>query len=248
MLNRRIYIGLLPATPESPGQFAVLDADLRLLLNGQGSDVELAEIVSRYPKLTCAVAAPLTASRGHLRKQTMRTRFGLNGTTTAAIKALRVCDFQLQQMGLAVSPVISTPAIALTEALQQLALQPYHPASQAERQLLEANPQASFATLIGRQPYPSTTLEGRLQRQLLLFDLGLPVPDAMQVFEEITRHHLLRGTIKLTELHTPEELNVLITAFTAYLAGQCPQDISLLGEADEGQLVLPVAHLRPKYA
>jgi predicted RNase H-like nuclease len=113
---------------------------------------------------------------------------------------------------------------------------------------MEVYPHACFAALLGRLPFPKHTLEGRLQRQLALFDCKIKVSDPMLVFEEITRHRLLQGILPLEELYGPEELDAMVAAYTAWIAGMQPDQVSRLGDPEEGYLVLPVPELRDRYS
>lgn len=256
MHHRRVSIGLLPHPTTETAHYAVLDPDLRLLWLESSPYADLPALVNRYPTALVALAAPLGPSLGQLsNRAALRERLGLNGTAEQVAAQMRASDYQLRLLGLPIDPTPPAEQAApelqrlwsLVAELRTLGLQAYHPANAAPRQLLEANPTASFAVLIGHRPYPANTLEGRLQRQILLFDQGLPVPEPMAIFEEITRHRLLKGQLDLAGLHTPAELDVLITAHTAHLAATRSAQIHRLGDPLEGELVLPVAHLKPRY-
>jgi predicted RNase H-like nuclease len=69
----------------------------------------------------------------------------------------------------------------------------------------------------------------------------------MRIFEEITRHRLIQGILPLESLHSTEELDALAAAYTAWIAGVKPDQVTLLGDAEEGHLVLPVAELKDRY-
>ena len=86
-----------------------------------------------------------------------------------------------------------------------------------------------------------------MQRQLALHDQKVRVSDPMDFFEEITRFRLLHGILPLNELHTAGELDALIAAYTAWKAATQPEGVLLLGDAEEGQVLLPVAELKAKY-
>ncbi len=58
---------------------------------------------------------------------------------------------------------------------------------------LETHPHAAFCALLGQLPLPKPTLEGRLQRQIVLYEQGMGIKDPMGFFEEITRHKLVAG-------------------------------------------------------
>jgi len=75
----------------------------------------------------------------------------------------------------------------------------------------------------------------------------LNIPDPMSLFEEITRHRLLQGILPLDILYSAEELDALVAAYTAWLAGTKPEQVSLLGDPEEGYLVLPVAEVKNRY-
>ena len=115
------------------------------------------------------------------------------------------------------------------------------------RQSLEVYPHACYAGLVGHLPLPKHTLEGRLQRQLVLYECRLNIPDPMSLFEEITRHRLLQGILPLENLYSPDELDALVAAYTAWLAGTNAEQVSLLGDPEEGYMVLPVAELKNRY-
>jgi len=89
-------------------------------------------------------------------------------------------------------------------------------------------------------PMRKDSLEGRMQRQLLLFREGVEIPDPMDAFEEITRHHLLEGSLTLPRLFTHDELDALVSAYTAYVAARHPGRVTLVGDPEEGQIVVPV--------
>jgi hypothetical protein len=109
--------------------------------------------------------------------------------------------------------------------------------------MLETQADACFWSMLGVKPFPLQSLEGRIQRQLVLQSKGLALPDAMEFFEEITRHRLLSGKLPDEKILAPTSLNALMTAYTAWVAGNRPGEYSCIGEPDEGVIVLPVAKL-----
>jgi hypothetical protein len=96
-------------------------------------------------------------------------------------------------------------------------------------------------------PFPKPTLEGRLQRQSILFDKGLRIRDAMEFFEEITRFKLIKGILPTDVLYSPEQLDMLVAAYTAWLAANRPDEVTRVGDKSEGQMILPVRELQEKY-
>lgn len=124
-----------------------------------------------------------------------------------------------------------------TEFKKRIAQAGFQPlaAKKAARQFLETNAQKCFHVLIGRAPMPRRTLEGRLQRELALYEQEIQIPDPMDIFEEITRYKLMQGTLPLENLHTAKELDALVAAYLAWLAVNRPGQI-----VQQGEFVLPV--------
>jgi hypothetical protein len=67
--------------------------------------------------------------------------------------------------------------------------------------------------------FPRQSLEGRLQRGLILYDEGLQIPDPMEFFEEITRHKLLQGVLPSEYIHSARQLDALMMAYISWMAG-----------------------------
>jgi predicted RNase H-like nuclease len=122
-----------------------------------------------------------------------------------------------------------------------------YPVDEYQHQVLEIYPHAAFCALLGRIPFNKNTLEGRIQRQLILLRQGLDIPDPMRIFEEITRFRFLQGILPVENLYTPGELDALVAAYTAWVAATRPNEICMLGDAREGHIVIPVSELRRKY-
>ena len=69
----------------------------------------------------------------------------------------------------------------------------------------------------------------------------------MRIFDEITRHRMLKGVLSLENLYQTEELEALVSAFTAQKAATQPDQVMLVGDPAEGQLTLPVPALKTHY-
>ena len=135
---------------------------------------------------------------------------------------------------------------ALYQRLERLGYQDY-PQEEAPCQMLEVYPHATFASLLGVIPFTKNSLEGRLQRQLILHNQGIEIPDPMRIFEEITRYRILQGVLPLEGLYSPGELDALAAAFTAWAAATSPDTVTTFGHPEEGQIILPVAEVQSKY-
>jgi len=113
---------------------------------------------------------------------------------------------------------------------------------------LETHPHAAFCALLGQIPLSKPTLEGRLQRQIALYEQGIDMKDPMEFFEEITRHKLLHGSFPMELVYSAEELDAMMAAYMAFCVVNCPQETILIGDQQEGQIALPVVGLKERYS
>ncbi|MBM4424319.1 MAG: DUF429 domain-containing protein [Chloroflexi bacterium] len=248
-----IYLGIDPTAGRRPLNYALLDGKLNIIAEGCGHADDLLEAIAPHADIVCAVDAPLMPNKGLLSDPAKRAELGLppNKTTYAQY---RVCEYELKSRGInlyrtptetLVAPKWMQAGWALYDQLREAGFTAFP--SDSPRQFFEVHPHATFTVRLGRVPYRKDTLEGRLQRQLLLRDEGVNIVDAVEVLEEITRHHLLQGTLQLRGLRTHDELDALASALTAYFAHTRPSEITLVGDPADGQIVVPSAELKEKY-
>ena len=98
----------------------------------------------------------------------------------------------------------------------------------------ETHAQDCYREWLGQNPLPRRTLEGRLQRALVLYDQALRIEDPMDIFEEITRYKLIKGTFRLENVYSSKELDALAAAYLAWMSANRPERI-----VERGELVLP---------
>lgn len=249
MQSDTVFIGIDPTAGKRPMNYAVLDGDLRPVAGaGGGFDEVLAAILS-YPSAVVAVDAPQSPNGGLMANPEYRA--GLNprpnGRTYSQYK---VCEYELRRRGIglcstpgdaAAAPSWMQMGFRLYAALAAVGFEFFRPGSAAPRQVLEVHPHACFSVLLGHLPLRKDALEGRLQRQMLLYREGVAVGDPIGALEEMTPHHLLAGTLELPGLLSHDELDALVAAYTAYLAGSSPDQVTRVGDEGEGQIIVPVA-------
>jgi predicted nuclease with RNAse H fold len=245
----RVYIGLDPTAGRRPINYAILDGELKLLTRGLGKLDKVLEVIQNFPEAVVAVDAPQSPNLGLMAEAARRENYGLTADSLTWAD-FKVAEYELRQRGIR---LYNTPGEAeaapswmrlgfqLYAALKALGYVVYQPGESAAKQMLEVHPHACYTVWLGRVPMKKDSLEGRLQRQLVLYREEIEVPDAMEAFEEITRHHLLQGTLTLPGLLTHDELDALAAAYTAYLAARHPDQVTLVGDAGEGQIVVPIA-------
>ena len=248
------YLGIDPTAGHKPFAYAALDDHLRLTALGRGSQEEVLAFMAGQHQAIVAVCAPRRPSQ-HLMERT-DVRDNLNPPPhPGRYMSFRIAEYMLRQHRIS---CYKTPAdekacpnwmkmgFSLYKRLERMGYQPY-PTRDATLQWLEVYPHASYCTLLGRIPLPKNTLEGRLQRQMVLHNLKIDLPDPMELVKGITPQLLLEGALPLDRLYNQGELDALVAAYTAWQAANHPKQITALGEASEGVVFLPVAELKRHY-
>jgi hypothetical protein len=248
------YIGIDPTAGRRPFTYAALDGDLRLMALGQCEMEEVLAFVAGQRQAFVAICAPSRPSRGIMEQTDVREHL-VPPPRPGRWGNYRVAEYLLRQHNISCTrtpaddadcPAWLRMGFTLYRRLESFGYRSY-PSPETPLQWLEVYPHASFCALLGLAPFPKNTLEGRIQRQLVLYNLRLHISDPMDFFEEITAHRLLQGTLPMKGIYTPSELDALVAAYTAWLASNHPDQISTLGHSEDGQIVLPVAELKHKY-
>ena len=229
-----------------PFTYAAIDRDLTIRAFGRGSIKDAFAFLAGQESALAAINSPITTSKGLLKREDIREKLSSKSRLGRWVN-LRLVEYELLERGVHVprtpgtlksSPRWMKLGFRLFEELGKLGYQPY-PNPDSPKQYFECQGEAAFWNLLGHAPLKEHALEGRLQRQLVLQLCGLPVPDAMLFFEEITRHHLLNSTLPLDNLYSNEELNALAAAYTAWLARNKTDKVIRIGHEEEGFIYLP---------
>jgi hypothetical protein len=244
--KQAVYLGVDLTGSRKPFTYTALDNELRLLAMGQGQADEVLAFAAGQSEAVIAIDAPAGPNLGLMAQPEFRSQLS-PAPAAGRWMNLRLAEYRLHQQGVSITRTPSTaqesPAwmrlgFELYQKLAEMGYQAY-PNEGAARQCLEGNAEASFKVLLERVPFESASVEGRLQRQLILQGLDLPVADPMDYFEEVTRHKLLHGILPLEKIHSPSELNALLLAYLAWLAVNKPQEIVCVGDVREGQIYTP---------
>ncbi len=248
------FVGIDPTAGRKPFSYAALDPDLRLMALSRGSMDEVLAFTAGQKQAMVAVCAPRRPSQRLMERSEVRDR--LNPPPhPGRWMGFRVVEYLLRQHGIS---CYKTPAeskacpnwmrmgFQLYHRLEQMGYQPY-PTKAKAVQWLEVYPHACYCTLLGQAPLPKSTLEGRIQRQLVLRTHKVGVPDPMELVKGLTAQHILKGTLPAEPLYSQGELDALVAAYTAWQAVHHPKEMTLLGDASEGLVALPVAELKRSY-
>jgi hypothetical protein len=250
-----VFIGIDPSYGEESLTYAVLDKDLNLLAMSQQELNTVSAFVGGQKAAVVGVNAPRRLNQGLMKKDSIRDSLNPQ-PNPGRWAAFRVAEYLLFQRNIRIPrtpgkvsdcPGWMAVGFKLYRLLEEIGFVDY-PAGDKGQVMLEVYPHAAYTVLLKHIPFLKKTLEGRLQRQLLLHSLNVNVPDPMWIFEEITRHKVLQGELPLEGLHTVEQLEALMAAYLAWKASSAPDEVSLVGDPREGQIILPVKDLKPKYS
>jgi len=248
-----VYVGVDPTSGRKDFAYAALDGDLNLVALADADLDDMTAFLGGQQSAIVAVNAPSHVNKG-LVKKTLEKGSLTPGHTFRGVD-MRLVEHNLRSRGISVAgtpsreelcPAWMQAGFGLYRKLSKMGFKPFG-TDGATHQWLETHPHACFCVLLEQIPFPKPTLEGRLQRQLKLYDKGLRIADPMGFFEEITRFKLMRGILPADVLYSPDQLDVLVAAYTAWLAAKRTGEVTVIGDKDEGQMILPAGGLKEKY-
>jgi hypothetical protein len=246
------FIGINPTAGHKSFTYAALDKDLNLFALADGEVDDLAAFIAGQSSAAVAINAPSGVNRGLVREMMKKKMLTPHQIRRAE---LRLAEHELRERGIAVTKTAASAALCpewmqagfkLYRKVHKMGFQKY-PEKDLAHQIMETNSHACYCVLTGYAPLARLSLEGRLQRQIILYERGLRIKDPMDFFEEITRYKIAKGIWPMELLYLPEQLDALVAAYTAWLAVEKQGKIISVGDVQEGQIILPVTELKDKY-
>jgi predicted nuclease with RNAse H fold len=256
LFTEALFIGIDPTAGGRPMHYAALDRELRLVALDEAEMEGVLAFIGSLDSAVVGIDAPQSPNTGLMASAEVRRRYNLRpgGSNWSD---WRVCEYELRQRNIR---LYSTPGEAQEakgwvrtgfELFQRLRQSGFHQYILGEepgkRSMLEARSHVGYTVLLERRPFLKRTLEGRLQRQLVLYLEGLDVANPMHVLEEITRHNLLMGNLPLDRLRGFEQLDAIMAAYIAYLAAVQPERLTQIGDREEGLISFPAPSLKDFY-
>jgi hypothetical protein len=238
-----IFLGIQVDPGRVPLAFSAMDDEPRLLALSGGSLADLLSYASGLPEALVCVGAPLRPNIGIAHPDPASSRVLRRGRRPS----LRQAELDLEGLGLHLPHTPPSPRNApswmrrsfqIFERFSSMGYVPFT-GDKVPRGIMESQAEAGYHTLLQQLPLASATLEGRLQRQMVLFEQGVPVSDPMGFVEEITPRKLLKGNLPLEMIASQPELDALLMAYTAWLAWYKPDQVRRFGLPDEGEILLP---------
>jgi hypothetical protein len=254
LFDTNIFVGVDPSGGRKPFTYAALDHNGKLVALNSCEVEDMLAFLGGQRGALMAVSSPPRPSKGLVRQEDVRQNLPPLRISGRSLD-MRMAEHQLREHGINISLTPSRKELCpnwvqagfdFYHRIAALGFQPFS-TPEATHQWIETHPHACFCVMLGQNPFSRSTLEGRLQRQLVLYEQGLGIRDPMDFFEEITRHKLLKGMLPTEQVYTVEELDAIAAAYAAYVAGRYPERIMKVGNPDEGQIVLPVVELKAKY-
>jgi hypothetical protein len=223
-----------------------MDVELNLLAISRGEELEVLGYCAGLSSVLVTINAPPRPNTGLMSDPEYCKSLTPPPHPGRKIN-MRVAEYEARLHGLSVprapvtiedSPVWMQAGFNLYESLGNLEYQAF-PSEASTRQWLESQAETFFYGLSGVIPLEANTLEGRIQRQLILYERKLPVSDPMDFFEEVTRYRLLHSILPIEKIFSPQELNALVMVYAGWLAINKPENITRLGAPEEGQISVP---------
>jgi len=248
------YLGIDPTAGRKPFAYAALDMYLHLTALGRGSLDEVLTFMAGQHQAIVAVCAPRRPNQRLMERTEVRDSLNPPPRPGRWMN-FRLAEYLMRQHRIScyktpsdekACPNWMKMGFTLYKRLERMGYQPY-PTQDSALQWLEVYPHASFSALLGQVPLPKSTLEGRLQRQLVLHRQKIDLPNPMDFVQGLTSRNLLQGDLPLDKLYNQGELDALVAAYTAWQAANNPKQITALGEASEGLVYLPVGELKRHY-
>jgi len=241
-----LYIGIDTLANHRPFSYVVLADDCRPVAMGQGRQSEVMAYLAGQHAARVGLNGPLRPRAGVMQREEARQKLSPPPAPGEWIDA-RQCEYELFAHGLrslraaansADCPPWMRRGFGIVAFLERIGFEPFP--QESALQYVEVQAEAGYASLMDRNPYDAGTLEGRMQRQMLLRQQGLPVPDPMDFLEEITPYKLMNGLLPMDQIYSAYALNAWMAAYAVWLAHHKPQRVACLGAPEEATLLLPL--------
>jgi hypothetical protein len=238
------YIGIDVQAVQKPYFYSALNTDLENIACGHGRLGDVLAFLSGQSSALVAVNGPIcfqfaadSLVQGGLFEADQTSQHKVNRTGDAELTARGYNPGSAPVSGKK-PPLWVERSLELTAGIRQLGYGSFSNPD-GSNTFFETQCDAAYWLSTGAMPYDSRSLEGRLQRQLLLCEFGFPLKDPMAFLEEFTRFRLRTTQVPMSYIQPAHELRALMAAATAWLMDVRPEAVEHLGEMNEGEIFLP---------
>jgi hypothetical protein len=244
--NQARFMGIDPPIQGEAIAYAIIDNRLHPDIVSMGDLEEVLKSAADQQPRVIGVGAPPNLNQGIVSDPDRRADWGIPAKRGRPMDC-RVAEYEILQRGV---EIYRTPSkegktkewmrsgFRIYKGLKGLGFGPYKE-KPVGQQWVEAPPETCFWLWLEGNVMAADSLEGRIQRQLSLYALGMDIPDPMKFFEEITRYRLLKGILVEKGLYSPTELNAIASAYMAWAVDQRPREVAFMGDEGEGQILVP---------
>jgi len=241
-----MYLGVHIEGTKRPFTLGLLDESLQIELVQHAQMEELLAYAAGEDMLSIGINAPSDVNHGLMKEEAIRGQFS-PPVPERRYENMRLAEYEVVRSGARIQrtpeqvgkcPLWMRIGFEVYERIEDLGYAAY-PVEDTQRHWLEVPADAGFYSLVGGTLLSGKTLQGRIQRQLILWAQEVHIPDPMETFEEITRHRLIHGNFPFRRIFAIESLNALLAAYTAWLSHHKPQKLISLGSSEEGVIHLP---------
>lgn len=249
LFSQIAYIGVDPFPGRKSIHYAALGPSLEILSLGAGGLNAVRTFLSGHQQAVIALHGPSQPNQQILTNAERREQY-LIPLSVGRPGNMRVAEYRLRKHGLpcyhspadaGAAPVWMQTGYKLWQGLNNAGCQPFQQESGCPVQTIEVIPELGYRAWLEGTILPASSLHGRMQRQLVLYEMNVQVPDPMDFFEEITRFRLLHGTIPQDPVYSAGTLSALAAAYLAWQAQNQPQQLTSIGLSVEGQITLPAS-------
>jgi hypothetical protein len=245
-LEKSMYLGVNIDGTRRPFTLGLLDETMKIEVVKHAQLEELLAYAAGDDVLSIGINAPSNVNHGLMQEEAIRARF-TPPVPEGRYENMRLAEYEVVRRGARIQrtpeqvgkcPLWMRTGFVVYERIEELGYSAYA-GEDVQHHWLEVPADAGFHSLVSGTLLGGKTLQGRIQRQLILWAQEVQVPDPMETFEEITRHRLMHGNFPFRSIFPIESLNALLAAYTAWLSHQKPQKLISLGSSEEGAIYLP---------
>lgn len=231
------YVGIDVQAHQKPFFYSVLNSALEVVATGHGRMVDVLSYLAGLSSALVAVNGPVCTRESD--REVRQSGLFDQASPADESAGARTGDMELASRGFtySISGKTEERSIALASGLRELGYT-LHGEIHSDKVYLETNCDAAFWLATGRMPYDARSLEGCLQRQLILCEMGIHLKDPMDFLEEFTRHRLRTSQIPMEQILPGYELRAMMAAATVWLVDNFPENVEHIGKAGAGEIIL----------
>ncbi|MBI9047416.1 MAG: hypothetical protein JEZ06_23220 [Anaerolineaceae bacterium] len=245
-MDSQVFLGIAIASGDRPFTALVIDRNLCIHSLHQINLNELLAFISKFDQVLLGINAPSGLNQGLLDNNAPLPGMFMGPGRPRKFN-MRQAEFDLIKLDL---PARETPSnmrncprwmrlgFKLYACLRDMGFSHYD-GGQAAKQFFEVKGETGFFGLNKHELYLSRSLEGRIQRQLILYREGLRIKNPMVFFEEVTPFRLLASTLPVDLIYEEVELNAMLAAYTALLIETQEERVRKFGDEEEGIVYVP---------